>query len=400
MILERVYYYMNGIKRFGLLFMAIIIALSTAACGAVNVNPEKDKKRVVAEVNGDKILKEEFLELYNIQKSMLGITDEAESDASQKDNIKQVKSMVLDQVILNKIMYDKAKAAGFEVDENIKKETKEGILDEIEQNIKYQMYGEDDQPKEEELSKLVQQQYDASIKAYGLTEERFIELIAKQDQISKYRDKELENVQITDDDIKKYYDEQLKKQKENPDEAENQEVMLYRPAGWLNVKHILIKLPDDEIVEHSSLVANDKKDEAKKYLDEKLKAIKPKADEVLAKAKAGENFEDLIKEYSEDKGMDIEQGYILNKNSSFVESFKDAAFKLKKEGDMTDLVASEYGYHIIKLYEKMPEHVFTIDETRDEIKVVLDYQKKNEKWQSMVDAWKKEAKIKKYEKRL
>lgn len=53
MILERVYYYMNGIKRFGLLFMAIIIALSTTACGAVNVNPEKDKKRVVAEVNGE-----------------------------------------------------------------------------------------------------------------------------------------------------------------------------------------------------------------------------------------------------------------------------------------------------------------------------------------------------------
>jgi len=53
-------------------------------------------------------------------------------------------------------------------------------------------------------------------------------------------------------------------------------------------------------------------------LKEKLEAIKPKAEEVLNKAKNGEDFEALIKEYGEDPGMESEQykdGYTVTKTA-------------------------------------------------------------------------------------
>lgn len=89
-------------------------------------------------------------------------------------------------------------------------------------------------------------------------------------------------------------------------------------------------------------------------LDEKgQKKVKEKskklAEEVLAKAKKGDDFEKLMKEYGWDPGMESQpEGYYVNQNTSFVEEFKTAAFKLK-ENEISGLVENEnYGWFIIK----------------------------------------------------
>ncbi|PIY96631.1 MAG: hypothetical protein COY66_03810 [Candidatus Kerfeldbacteria bacterium CG_4_10_14_0_8_um_filter_42_10] len=79
---------------------------------------------------------------------------------------------------------------------------------------------------------------------------------------------------------------------------------------------------------------------------------KTKAQEVLDKVKAGEqSFEDLAQEFGEDStntnGGDL--GYFGR--GEMVSAFEEAAFALK-EGEVSDLVKTEYGYHIIKLEEK------------------------------------------------
>lgn len=86
--------------------------------------------------------------------------------------------------------------------------------------------------------------------------------------------------------------------------------------------------------------------------DEKKKvkeASKKVADEVLAKAKAGDDFSMLIKEYGWDPGMEAEPtGYYVNQDTSFVEEFKDMCFKLKVD-EISELVESDsYGWFIIK----------------------------------------------------
>ena len=71
-----------------------------------------------------------------------------------------------------------------------------------------------------------------------------------------------------------------------------------------------------------------------------------KAEEVLAKAKAGEDFAALAAEYGEDPGQDPNAGYVFPKGT-MVQVFEDAAFSLEP-GQMSDIVQSTYGYHIIK----------------------------------------------------
>lgn len=106
-----------------------------------------------------------------------------------------------------------------------------------------------------------------------------------------------------------------------------------RPKGEEAVwaRHILIGVPKD--------AKQEDKDKAKK-----------KADEVLAKAKNGEDFIKLASEYSEDGNAKTGGDYVFAKGK-MVPEFDAVAFALKP-GDISDLVKTEYGYHIIKLEEK------------------------------------------------
>ncbi len=57
-------------------------------------------------------------------------------------------------------------------------------------------------------------------------------------------------------------------------------------------------------------------------------------------------FSELVGQYGEDPGRAAEQGYLVNKNSNFVQSFKDTALSLEV-GGLSGIVESEYGYHIM-----------------------------------------------------
>ncbi len=102
----------------------------------------------------------------------------------------------------------------------------------------------------------------------------------------------------------------------------------YMSDDKITVKHILIMAKDEEA-----------KPEAKK-----------KAEEVLAKVKAGEDFDKLVEEYNEDPGMTA-AGYTFAKDGSMVEEFEKAAFDLEV-GQTSDIVETSYGYHIIKRIER------------------------------------------------
>jgi len=79
---------------------------------------------------------------------------------------------------------------------------------------------------------------------------------------------------------------------------------------------------------------------------------KTRAEEVLSKLQNGENFEDLAKQYSEDvtgsSGGDL--GYFGK--GEMVKEFEDAAFALEV-GQTSGIIKTQYGYHIIKLLEKV-----------------------------------------------
>ena len=107
--------------------------------------------------------------------------------------------------------------------------------------------------------------------------------------------------------------------------------------------------------------------------DAEIAEIRQKAEDVLKQVKKGGNFEDLAKKYSEDdaskpKGGDL--GWIVEGQT--VPAFQQAAFSLPK-GSISDLVKTEYGFHIIKVLDRETAHTKTFEEVRDSIlPMVLD----------------------------
>src|SRR6266567_4567329 len=105
--------------------------------------------------------------------------------------------------------------------------------------------------------------------------------------------------------------------------------------------------------------------------DAEVEEIKKKAEDVLKQARKGAKFEDLAKKYSEDpetknKGGDL--GWIVQKQT--VPEFEKTAFSLSP-GQISDLVRTQYGFHIIKVLEKETAHTKSFEEVRESLRTPL-----------------------------
>lgn len=171
---------------------------------------------------------------------------------------------------------------------------------------------------------------------YATTKEEFRKIVKDTDKYARVRQILIPyqcKAEITDEDTKKNYDDMT-----------------------LSEKMTAKKSAFSDLSEEEQKAS---KEEAKKL-----------AEEVLDKAKSGEDFDKLIKEYGWDPGMETyEQGYYMNRNSNFVDEFKNAGFKLK-ENEISDLVEStEYGWFIIK---RLPVDMDYVEKNIDSLIVEYD----------------------------
>ncbi len=121
----------------------------------------------------------------------------------------------------------------------------------------------------------------------------------------------------------------------------------------VNVRHILIKAP---------LPGADGKVDPTG-----LEAARQKAEDILKQLKAGANFAELAKKYSEDPGSAKNGGSLgWIRRGQTVAEFEKAAFSLPK-GGMSGLVQSSYGFHIIQVEDKQQAHTKTLAEVKDQI---------------------------------
>jgi peptidyl-prolyl cis-trans isomerase D len=112
--------------------------------------------------------------------------------------------------------------------------------------------------------------------------------------------------------------------------------------------------------------------------DAEVDEIKKNAEDVLKQAKKGAKFEDLAKKYSEDpgskdKGGDL--GWITQGQT--VPEFEKTAFGLDK-GQISDLVKTQYGFHIIKVLDKETARTKTFDEVKDSLRAPMVLQQANQ----------------------
>ncbi len=156
---------------------------------------------------------------------------------------------------------------------------------------------------------------------------------------------------VTDDETEKYYNE-------HKDE--------FVSPAQIEVSHILIK--------------DEKHTDAGKT---SIEAIKTQIDD-------GKSFEAMAKKYSED-GSAASGGALgwIDQDTNFVQEFKDAAFALD-EGEMSGVVETEFGYHLIKVTDTKAKQQKTYKQSKDEIKALLE----EENYAAGIESLKKEIGVK------
>jgi peptidyl-prolyl cis-trans isomerase D len=160
------------------------------------------------------------------------------------------------------------------------------------------------------------------------------------------KSKVMAQVQVSPEELRAYY---------------NQHQNEYRVQDEVKVSHILIKTP----------VAG-----ADGKVDEKgVEEARKKAEDVLKQVKGGAKLEDLAKKYSDDPGSAKQGGELgwIGRGRT-VPEFEKAAFSLGK-GQISDLVKSSYGFHIIRTEDKHDAHLKTLDEVKDQIEPLIRQQK-------------------------
>lgn len=131
-------------------------------------------------------------------------------------------------------------------------------------------------------------------------------------------------------------------------------------------------------------------DESAAPLEKQLK--KDKADETLSKIRSGRDFAELARKYSEDVSAGTGGEIGIMKKGMFVPEFEEAALRLKP-GEVSDVVESGYGYHIIKMDRMVPGRIQPLDEVKSKIEQILEFENKKQRYKRWMDELKKDSMI-------
>jgi peptidyl-prolyl cis-trans isomerase C len=202
-------------------------------------------------------------------------------------------------------------------------------------------------------------QFKDALSKTGLSEAALKSQLERNLTIDQFIDKQfVQKVMVSDKDAKAYYDG-------HPN--------LFKRPEQIRASHILIRV--DPQADQSQ------KDNSRK----KMEAIQQRL-------KKGEDFAELAKQNSEDasnvKGGDL--GYFGR--GRMVKPFEDAAFALK-QGEVSDIVETQFGYHLIKVTDRKPETVVPYEEIKDKLQDYLKGETIREKVGSYLAEQKGKAKV-------
>jgi len=234
----------------------------------------------------------------------------------QNHDENQILREALEMMIDEKLQIQHGKKMGFEVDDI----TVDAAIKDIEKK-----------------NSLESGQLEFMLKSEGKSVEAYKNNVRNQIIVSKVTRFELgSRVNVSKRKIEKYYHDNQKE---------------FWESGKVRAKHILI------LVEKGA---------SEKIRKEKNKQIK----EILAELKEGKDFAEAAKEYSEDVSASIggDVGFVVR--GQMVPEFEKEVYRLK-EGEVSDVVETEYGYHIIKAEEIQKGRTLPFKEVENKIKSIL-----------------------------
>jgi peptidyl-prolyl cis-trans isomerase C len=294
-----------------------------------------EKTPNAAIVNGVTITKETFEREYSLIKKQLesmGNNIDSSKLAAFRDNI-------LDNLIGAELLFQESAKQGIKVED--------GLVD--------------TQIKQMSSQFKTEEEFNAALKEVGLTKSIITAQVRRGLAIKLLIDKLYTNkIVIADKEQRDFYEQ-------NP--------TYFKRPEQIKASHILLKTEPAD--------------------NEKTKADKKAKLEVInARLKKGEDFATLAKDNSDcpSKTQGGDLGYFGR--GQMAKPFEDAAFALKV-GELSPIVETQFGYHIIKLAEKKPASTVPFDEVKEKIKEQLTRKKIQTEVALMIEKLKEKAKIEK-----
>jgi peptidyl-prolyl cis-trans isomerase SurA len=282
-------------KRLLLLFCSFFLLSSLSSAQEV-------LDRIVAVIGNQIILESELKAQLALYATQFGV------DLKDEQKRKELEKELLEQMINDNLLLIQAQ----------KDTTIEVTPKEVETGVEEQLKKVKSQFASEEA-------FQDQLKAEGLTEnelkKKYKEQIKKQMLIERLTSRKLSKVSVSTKEVRDFYQTY---QDSIPDQPES-----------IKLNHILLGIKTNQTT---------------------LDSLKKKAEMILNLAKKGEDFASLASEYSDDptgkNGGDL--GFF--KRGDMIEKFEKVAFALNP-GEISDLVETEFGYHIIKVEEKTDDEV-------------------------------------------
>jgi len=252
---------------------------------------------------------------------------------------KRVRPQALESMIMEQLLNDQVTKAGITVtDEDVNK-----MISEMTQQRGMSI---------EDFKRMLQ--------AQGQSFEQFAQQMKPRVGYEKLLEKQMGAIEVNDADALAFYNE-------NKDDFNN-------PDVEVRASHILVKISPAATPEEKA-------------------AAKEKAEALLKRVKAGEDFATLAKENSDDPGSKVKGGDLdFFGKGMMVKEFEEAAFKLEPN-HVSDLVETQFGYHIIKVTDRKEPGLTPFDKVKAEIIEDLKDTKKQKLAQEYIGKLKADAKI-------
>jgi peptidyl-prolyl cis-trans isomerase C len=306
---------------------------SSTEQGTAPSPPKQDANAAnAALVNGKAIPMSEYeagIEQLNRQIAMTGRN-------SEEKDMPALKKKVLDSLISRELLRQEVEKRGIKVDD-------------AEVNAQLEAVKKGSSPED----------FAKSLKQMNITEKELRDHMASQLAIRKLIEKELgSKIVVTPQEVKAFYDG-------NPD--------VFKTPPMIRASHILVKVDKGATA------------------DEKAKALE-KIKAVQKRLQNGEDFAQVAKEVSDCPSK--ENGGDLNffQKGQMVPPFEDAAFSLQ-QGQISGIVETEFGYHIIKMTDKKDQSTVPFDEIKPRIEQHLKSEKMSQEFPKFVESLKSKAKI-------
>ena len=323
----------NYVRYFWVLVTALALVSFTSQTPAAQNQPSKD---AVAVVNGSVISRSEFdAEIARVQQRFSSMGQPLSST-----RLSEIKKEILDNFINRELLYQASQKNGIKVDEAAVNEQLTALKKRF--------------PSEAEFNK--------ALSKMNISEAVITSQLERNMAIKEFIDKQFaQKITIPDKESKAYYES-------NPN--------LFKQPEQVQASHILIKV-------------DSKADDAQKS------EARNKIEEIQKRLQKGEDFAALAKEFSQcpsnAKGGDL--GYF--RRGQMVPPFEQAAFGLKP-GTISDIVETNFGYHLIKVIDKKSESTIPYNDVKERLEQHLKQKKIQKEITSYVEKLKAKAKVERF----